>query len=100
MLQRSEEHVEPLHRRQRWSTVVWTRVAEYDNPELATYQSTDSTSFGYHEEVRENILQEHPAVFSRGVGKVKGREAKVTVERNSKPRFNKARLVPYAIRPT
>ena len=46
-----------------------------------------------------NILQEHPAVFSPGVGKVKGHNANVTVERTSKPHFDKARPVPYAIRP-
>ena len=47
----------------------------------------------------ENILKEHPEVFKPSVEKLKGHEANVMVERNSKPRFNKARPVPYAIRP-
>ncbi|XP_033760675.1 uncharacterized protein LOC117342589 [Pecten maximus] len=47
----------------------------------------------------QNILDEHKAVFSEGIGKLKGIKGSITLEENAQPKFHKARLVPYTLKP-
>ena len=44
------------------------------------------------------VLQQHEAVFQGGLGVLKGYQARILVDSNTRPRFFKARSVPYAYR--
>lgn len=44
------------------------------------------------------ILEAHSTVFQEGLGKVEGVQAKIYIDPSEKPRFFKARPVPYALR--
>ena len=44
------------------------------------------------------ILEAHSTVFQEGLGKVEGVKAKIHIDSSEKPRFFKARPVPYALR--
>ena len=44
------------------------------------------------------VLNRYPAVFQEGLGTLKGYQAKIYVDPNAVPRFNRARSVPYALR--
>lgn len=46
-----------------------------------------------------NILDKHSEVFREGIGTLKHIKAWIELEENAKPRFHKARLFPYALRP-
>ena len=46
----------------------------------------------------QQVLDRHPDVFKEELGKLQGTSAKIYVERNATPRFEKARPVPFAIR--
>ncbi|XP_021370583.1 uncharacterized protein K02A2.6-like isoform X2 [Mizuhopecten yessoensis] len=46
----------------------------------------------------QTVLDKHKAVFAGGLGKVKNFKAKIYVDQNEKPRYFKARPVPYALR--
>ena len=45
-----------------------------------------------------SILEKYPAVFSPGLGSLKGSKVKIHVKDNAQPRFHKARSVPYTLR--
>ena len=42
------------------------------------------------------VLKSHEAVFQGGLGALQGYQARILVEPDTKPRFSKARSVPYA----
>lgn len=44
------------------------------------------------------LLRQHQSVFQEGLGTMKGVTAKLYVDRDAKPRFHKARSVPFAMR--
>ena len=44
------------------------------------------------------VLDKYPSVFQEGLGMLKGFQAKMHVDLHAKPRFFKARTVPYAFR--
>ncbi|XP_030586939.1 uncharacterized protein K02A2.6-like [Archocentrus centrarchus] len=44
-------------------------------------------------------LEKHAQVFKEGIGTLKNIKAQIILEDNAKPRFHKARPVPYAVRP-
>ena len=44
------------------------------------------------------MLDEHSEVFEEGLGELRDVEAKIHIEKDAKPRFHKARKVPFAIR--
>ena len=46
-----------------------------------------------------NILSKYGSLFSDGIGKVKGVKASRTLKKYAKPKFRKARPVPYALKP-
>ena len=46
-----------------------------------------------------NILSKYGSIFRDGIGKVKGVNASLTLKKDAKPKFLKARPVPYALKP-
>ncbi len=46
----------------------------------------------------QSVLQQHQVVFSEGLGKLRGYEAKIQVDPDVKPRFCKARQISYAMK--
>ena len=46
-----------------------------------------------------NVLSNYGSIFSDGIGKVKGVKASLTLKTDAKPKFLKARPVPYALKP-
>ena len=46
-----------------------------------------------------SILEMHKSVFSEGIGKLKDIKANLTLKEGAKPKFLKARNVPYSLRP-
>ena len=46
-----------------------------------------------------NVLSKYGSIFSDGIGKVKGVKASLTLKKDAKPKFLKARPVPYALKP-
>ena len=46
----------------------------------------------------QHLLHQYSAVFESGLGTLKGFTAKISIEPNARPRFCKARSVPYALR--
>lgn len=62
--------------------------------ELKLQQSTQKT-----DAVLKEILDKHKAVFGSEIGKLKGITATLYLEDNAQPKFCKARLVPYSLKP-
>ncbi len=46
----------------------------------------------------QSVLDKYPAVFQNGLGKMEGFKAKIHVQPDAKPKFCRARSVPYAMR--
>ena len=46
----------------------------------------------------QQVLDEHSEVFEEGLGELRDVEAKIHIDKDAKPRFHKARKVPFAIR--
>lgn len=61
---------------------------------LKLQQSTQKT-----DAVLKEILDKHKAVFGSEFGKLKGITATMYLEDNAQPKFCKARLVPYSLKP-
>nr|XP_034319447.1 uncharacterized protein K02A2.6-like [Crassostrea gigas] len=61
---------------------------------LKLQQSTQKT-----DAVLKEILDKHKAVFGSEIGKLKGITATLYLEDNARPKFCKARLVPYSLKP-
>ena len=51
-----------------------------------------------HRSALEAVLQRHQEVFKEGLGTLKGYEAKIYIDPGVRPRFCKARSVPYSMR--
>ena len=47
----------------------------------------------------ESLLEKHKEIFQAGIGKLKNIKGSITLEKDTQPRFHKARMVPYALRP-
>ena len=47
----------------------------------------------------ESLLEKHKEIFQPGIGKLKNIKGSITLEKDTQPRFHKARMVPYALRP-
>ncbi|XP_014876941.1 uncharacterized protein K02A2.6-like [Poecilia latipinna] len=69
-----------------WNEIKFMRLA----PDLSTSSVEDRLK---------QILEEHAPVFKEGIGTLKNIKAQVILEDGAKPRFHKARPVPYAARP-
>ena len=67
----------------------WLRSLQLDWKNIHRLQSDDSL---------ERILACHKEVFSEGLGTLKGFKAKLHIDVGAKPRFCKARTVPYSMR--
>ena len=50
-------------------------------------------------EILNSILTKHSDLFTDEIGKVKGMTATLTLKSDTKPKFMKARLVPYSLKP-
>lgn len=46
----------------------------------------------------QSVLDKYPSVFQEGLGTLKGYQAKIYVDPKAKPKFWRARTVPYALR--
>ncbi|XP_014678930.1 PREDICTED: uncharacterized protein K02A2.6-like [Priapulus caudatus] len=46
----------------------------------------------------ESLVEKHKVIFQPGIGKLKNIQGSLTLENDAKPRFQKARTVPYAFR--
>ena len=46
----------------------------------------------------QQVLDKYPEVFKDGLGELKGMEAKIHIDKDERPRFFKARQVPFALR--
>lgn len=71
----------------------WLRTFQVDWHEIKMVRSLSTQA-----ELK-NILDEHKAIFSEGIGKLKGIKGSITLEENAQPKFHKARLVPYSLKP-
>ena len=49
-------------------------------------------------ETCKTVLDRHPSVFQEGLGTLKGFKAWIYVDPHAKPRFYRARSIPYALR--
>ena len=66
---------------------------------LAKLKLDWSTIFSMHaQDELQTVLDRHETVFSPGLGKIQGVEARLQVDPDVPPRFLKARPVPYALR--
>ncbi len=74
------------HIRLNWDEVKAVQIATKEKSQCAGEQLTQ-------------ILDKHAQVFKEGIGKLKHIKAPIELEDNAKPRFHKARPVPYALCP-
>ena len=49
--------------------------------------------------INSKTLSKYGSIFRDGIGKVKGVKASLTLKKDAKPKFLKARPVPYALKP-
>ncbi|KAJ8417500.1 hypothetical protein AAFF_G00223430 [Aldrovandia affinis] len=68
--------------------------------EIAISVETAAKDAGELQDVQlTEMLDKHRQVFREGIGTLKHIKARIELEKDAKPRFHKARLVPYALRP-
>ena len=69
----------------------WLQVIQLDWSKLHSVHSVSKNDL-------QEALDRHPAVFKNELGHIKNMEAKIYVDADAKPRFFRARPVPYALR--
>ena len=69
----------------------WLQVIQLDWSKLHSVHSVSKNDL-------QEVLNRHPAVFKNELGHIKNMKAKIYVDADAKPRFFRARPVPYALR--
>ncbi|XP_015241327.1 PREDICTED: uncharacterized protein K02A2.6-like [Cyprinodon variegatus] len=82
------------HCSEKWRCpIIWTRLVEA----LPTQLERNKIHEGSVEERLKQIIEEHAPVFKEGICNLKNIRAQIILADDAKPRFHKARPVPYAI---
>ncbi|KAL4009353.1 hypothetical protein ACER0C_003205 [Sarotherodon galilaeus] len=77
----------------------WLKHIHLNWKEIKSMRLERGLSANSVDERLKQILNNHAQVFKDGIGTLKNIKAQIILEDNAKPRFHKARPVPYALRP-
>ena len=77
----------------------WLSHIKLDWPNLFAMTTAPSPKGGSTEEKLKMMLEEYPELFVEEIGKLKGIKGKLNLHNKAQPVFQKARQVPYALRP-